>query len=197
MNAGHYGLAAGVKSGAPRIPLWVLMVSSYLLDIIFILLFAAGIESFRPMDPANPGYGKVIIQAYYTHSLVGALLISAGAGLLGRVKWGGRGGLVIGSMVFSHWVLDLLVHRPDLPILPGNAGNLPLMGFGLWNYPAVSAILELALVLGGAYLYFRSAMRLPVPAGSDPGEQRRKVYTTSLVTAALLLVVLVADVIGL
>ena len=77
MNAGHFGLAAGVKAWAPRIPLWALMVSAYLLDIIFIILYIFGIESFRPIDPAHPGYGSVIINALYTHSLVGALLISA------------------------------------------------------------------------------------------------------------------------
>jgi membrane-bound metal-dependent hydrolase YbcI (DUF457 family) len=197
MNAGHFGLAAGVKAGAPRLPLWSLMVSTYLLDIVFIILFAFGIESYAPIDPANPGYGAVMINALYTHSLVGALLISAAAGLLANFKWGRRGGLVIAGVVFSHWLLDLIVHRPDLPILPGNAGNLPLLGFGLWNYPLASGILELILVVGGAVLYIRSAMRLPVPPGADPNSQRRRVFTASLVTGGLLLLVLVTDLLGL
>ncbi len=83
MNAGHFGLAAGVKAGAPRLPLWVLLLSSYLLDVIFVILFALGqIEWFKPIDPAHPGYGAVVIYAPYTHSLVGALLIAAVAGLI-------------------------------------------------------------------------------------------------------------------
>src|SRR5690349_3819271 len=148
MTAGHFGLAAGVKAGAPRLPLWALMVATYLLDIVFIILLAAGgIENFAPIDPAHPSYGAVIIHAYYTHSLVGALLISAIAGLIAMRFWGQRNGLVIGAVVFSHWVLDLLVHRPDLPILPGNLGNLPLLGFGLWQVPVVSFLVELVLVL--------------------------------------------------
>jgi hypothetical protein len=60
-------------------------------------------------------------------------------------------------MVFSHWLLDLIVHRPDLPVLPGNVGNLPLFGFGLWQLPIAAAHVELALALGGTYLYYRSA----------------------------------------
>lgn len=133
------------------------MLSGYLLDIIFVLFFAAGLESFRPVDPTEPSDGAVIIEAFYTHSLVGASLIALVAGLLAVCFWGRRGGIVIGADVFFHWILDLLVHRPDLPILPGNVGNLPLLGFGLWQLPVVSAILELALVLGDAYLYFRTA----------------------------------------
>lgn len=198
MTAGHFGLAAGVKAGAPRLPLWALMVATYLLDIVFIILLAAGgIENFAPIDPAHPSYGAVIIHAYYTHSLVGALLISAITGLIARRFWGQRNGLVIGAVVFSHWVLDLLVHRPDLPILPNNLGNLPLLGFGLWQVPVVSFLVELVLVLGGAYFYYRSASRLPTPAGATPNSHRQRVLTASVVTTVMLLLLLATDVLGL
>ena len=198
MTAGHFGLAAGVKAGAPRLPLWALMVATYLLDIVFIILLAAGgIENFAPIDPAHPSYGAVIIHAYYTHSLVGALLISAIAGLIARRFWGQRNGLVIGAVVFSHWVLDLLVHRPDLPILPNNLGNLPLLGFGLWQVPVVSFLVELVLVLGGAYFYYRSASRLPTPAGATPNSHRQRVLTASVVTTVMLLLLLATDVLEL
>lgn len=198
MTAGHFGLAAGVKAGAPRLPLWALMVATYLLDIVFIILLAAGgIENFAPIDPAHPSYGAVIIHAYYTHSLVGSLLISAIAGLIARRFWGQRNGLVIGAVVFSHWVLDLLVHRPDLPILPNNLGNLPLLGFGLWQVPVVSFLVELVLVLGGAYFYYRSASRLPTPAGATPNSHRQRVLTASVVTTVMLLLLLATDVLGL
>src|SRR6202043_1571384 len=75
------------------------------------------------------------------------------AGLL----WGRRAGIVIGFVAASHWLLDLIVHRADLPILPGNVCDLPLLGLGLWRYPLVSFSVELALVLAGAWLYWRSA----------------------------------------
>lgn len=85
--------------------------------------------------------------------------------------WGRRVGVVLGAVVFSHWLLDLLVHRTDMPILPGNAGNLPRLGFGLWAYPAVSIALELALVVVGAVLYWRAAERAIL--ARDPGDRRR------------------------
>jgi hypothetical protein len=64
----------------------------------------------------------------------------------------------MGAVAFSHWLLDLLVHRADLPMLPGNAGQFPRMGLGLWRMPAVTVAMELALVAGGAYLYWRAAI---------------------------------------
>src|SRR5919199_4852173 len=156
MVAGHFGLAAGVKAQAPATPLWALMLASQWLDVFFVPLFLTGIETADPVDPANPNaYGGSLIHAVYTHSLVGAVLLSVLAGGLAWVLWGRRVARVIAAVAFSHWLLDLLVHRPDLPILPGNAGGLPLLGFGLWRVPAVAAIIELLLVLGGAYLYYR------------------------------------------
>lgn len=196
MIAGHFGLAAGVKAKTPYLPLWALILSTFWLDVIFIILYPFGIESLTQIDPAHPAYGGALIHAYYTHSLIGALLIAAGTGWLASYFWGRSGGIVIGAAVFSHWVLDLLVHRPDLPILPGNAGHLPLLGFGLWEVPVLSAIVELALVLGGAYLYYRRAAQLPAPAGTNSHNQRRRVLTASLVTTVLLLLVLVTDVLG-
>ena len=197
MIAGHFGLAAGVKKWSPRLPLWALLLGTFWLDVIFVFLFAAGIESLSQVDPVNPAYGGALIHAYYTHSLVGAILIAAVTGWFASRLWGQRGGVVIGAVIFSHWLLDLVVHRPDLPILPGNVGNLPLLGFGLWEFPAVSAIVELALVLGGAYLYYRSAAHLPIPPDGDRSSQRRRVLTASLVTAVLLLLLLITDVLGL
>jgi hypothetical protein len=197
MVAGHFGLAAGVKAWSPRLPLWALMLSTFWLDVIFIFLFAAGIESLTQVDPANPHYGGALIHAYYTHSLVGAILIAAVTGCLAGWRWGQRGGMVIAAVIFSHWILDLLVHRPDLPILPGNAGNLPLLGFGLWEFPVISATLELALVLGGSYPYYRSATQLPIPPDGSRSSQHRRVLTASLVTTLLLLLLLLSDVLGL
>lgn len=196
MVAGHFGLAAGIKKFAPRLPLWSLLLATFFLDVIFIFFAAGGLEKINPVDPANSNaYGGSLIQAYYTHSLVGALLLSAIAGLFAGWRWGKRGGYVIAGVVFSHWILDLLVHRPDLPILPGNLGNLPLLGFGLWQYPAISAIVELALVIGGTWFYYRAA-RQAVEASPNQAEQGRRALTSTIGVAILLLLLLVSNVLG-
>jgi hypothetical protein len=190
MTSGHFGFAAIVKSSDPKVPLWALMFSTYLLDFIFIFLTAFGIESFAPLDPAHPAYGQVLIHAYYSHSLLGAAIIAVIAGLIARWAWGKKAGLIIGALVFSHWLLDLIVHRPDLPILPGNLGNLPLLGFGLWQVPIAAALLELALTLGGAYLYYRSARHAPAEAKD---KRHIRALVASGVTGLLLVLLLAAD----
>lgn len=190
MITGHFGLAAGVKKIVPRIPLWSLLLATFWLDIIFTVLSIFGLESFTAMNPAKPVYGEVIISAYYTHSLLGAILISAITGWLASLRWKKDGGWVIGAVVFSHWILDLLVHRPDLPILPGNLGNLPLLGLGLWQYPRLSGTIELVLAIGGAILYWVGAAKLK-------RVQRGRALTASIITATLLLLLFVTNVLGL
>jgi hypothetical protein len=197
MVAGLFGLAAGVKSGVPSAPLWALMLATQWLDIFFVPLYLMGIETIDPVDPANPNaYGGGIIHALYTHSLVGALVLALIAGGLAWSRWGTRVGVTIGAVAFSHWILDLIVHRADLPVLPGNAGGLPLLGFGLWRLPTVSAFVELAMVLVGAYLYHRSATRLPAARPVDAAGQRRRVLTATAVVSGLMLLSLVTSVLG-
>ncbi|WP_010491070.1 metal-dependent hydrolase [Paenibacillus elgii] len=154
MFAGHFGLAAAVKAKTSNVPLWALMLSTQLLDVVFVPLLLSGAETLEPV--AGEGYGGSLIHADYTHSLVGALLLAILAGWGAGKLWGRRGGVAVGSVVFSHWLLDLLVHRADMPLFPGDAGGFPLLGFGLWQVPTVSIALESALVLLGAVLYYRS-----------------------------------------
>jgi hypothetical protein len=88
------------------------------------------------------------------------IVLSATLGVPAALLWGRRSGVVVGLVVASHWLLDLFVHRSDMPILPANIGNLPRLGFGLWRYPDVSAVIELALVLIGGWLYWNAAKRV-------------------------------------
>jgi len=163
--AGHFGLAAAVKAKQPQVPLWSLMLATAWLDVLFVPLYIAGIERIEPAPgTGGTGYGEGVIYADYTHSLVGALALGLLFGLIAAVPWGRRTGVVLGAVVFSHWVLDLLVHRGDMPILPGNLGDLPRLGFGLWQIPLASAAAELALVAIGAVLYGRAAARRAGPA---------------------------------
>ena len=166
MVAGHFGLAAAVKAKEPQVPLWSLMLATAWLDVLFVPLYIAGIERIEPAPgTGGTGYGEGVIYADYTHSLVGALALGLLFGLIAAVPWGRRTGVVLGAVVFSHWVLDLLVHRGDMPILPGNLGDLPRLGFGLWQIPLAAAAAELALVAIGAMLYGRAARRAGPAAG--------------------------------
>lgn len=162
MIAGHFGFAALVKSREPTAPLWGLMLAAVWLDWIFAPLLALHLEY---VEPVHPGYGGLIIHADYTHSILGALLLAAILGLAFLPRWGRRVSTVIALVVMSHWVLDLIVHRPDMPILPGNAGDLPRFGFGLWTQPKVSAVMELLLVAIGSLMYWRAAKQVSVNAG--------------------------------
>lgn len=161
MFAGHFGVAAAVKSKTPELPLWSILVSSQLLDIAFVPFSLAGAESIEPLG--DGGYASVIIYAFYSHSFVGALILSTIAWALAGRFWGKKSGVIIGVVAFSHWVLDLIVHRPDLPILPGNLGNFPLLGFGLWDSVPASLLIEFLLITAGSILYFLYAIRTAGP----------------------------------
>jgi hypothetical protein len=182
MIAGHFGFAAAMKDREPSAPLWALMLATVWLDIVFAPLYAMGIERIDPVAGSGGGYGNGIIHADYTHSLVGAALLALLFGAVAARPWGRRVGTILGAVVFSHWVLDLVVHRADMPLLPGNAGGLPLLGFGLWKMPAVSAAVELVLVIVGSLLYWRAARRAVV--ATSPAERNRARLLAALVAIA-------------
>ena len=179
MIAGHFGLAAGAKSAGPSAPLWSLMLATMWLDVVFTPLYLGGVETLD--TPPGGGYGTSVIHADYTHSLLGALILSAVLGGFGAWRWSRRVGGVLGAMAFSHWVLDLIVHRADLPILPGNLGGLPLLGLGLWRAPVASILLEALLLVGGVALYWRTA------------KHNTRTHTTGKVTPAAVSVALLAS----
>lgn len=187
MFAGHFGLAAAVKAKSPSVPFWALMLSTQLLDVLFVPFFITGIET---MEPVAQGYGGSIIHADYTHSLVGALFIAMVAGHFAKYLWGLRGGLIISAMIFSHWLLDLLVHRADLPILPGNYGQLPLLGFGLWQFTTASIVIEFILIAVGLVMYARSI----IPGTT--GRQRSWAILSTTVLGILLVLSLLTDTLG-
>ena len=117
MIAGHFGFAAAVKSRETATPLWALMLAAVWPDIVFIPLFFGGIETLHKVAGAG-SYGGNVIHADYTHSLVGAALLSIAFGIPAAWGWGARSGIVVGLVSISHWLLDLVVHRGDLPLLP-------------------------------------------------------------------------------
>lgn len=192
MLAGHFGVAGIVKAWRPEIPMAALLVATQLPDLVFAPLSLAGVEAMEPAEPGLSGYGSLLITAEYSHSLLGNVLLAVLVGLLVhyflRERWGRDAGLVLGGVVFSHWLLDLLVHRPDLPFLPGNAGDLPLIGLGLWEVPVAAAVVEGALVLAGVVLYTRRTLR------DQPGRGRAWGYSAGI--ALLLAGSFVFDLLG-
>ncbi|MDG4657035.1 permease [Ectobacillus antri] len=188
MFAGHFGVAAAAKAKAPRVPLWALMVGTQLIDIIFVPLLLSRIEGMEQVQQKS--YGGMLIFAQYSHSLIGALLISAIVWVLARIFWGNQGAVVLAGVVLSHWFLDLLVHRADLPILPGNMGDLPLLGFGLWESSVTSVIIEFILILIGMIFYTRSALQ----RGQE--KKRRRAVIASAVMSILLVLALLTDFLG-
>lgn len=150
MFIGHYGPSFLAKRAERAIPLWVLFIAVQLLDVLWGIFVFLGIERVRIV----PGFTKTnALDLYYmpfTHSLPGALawalLASVGYWLISRSR---RGGVLVGLAVFSHWPLDLVVHRPDLALYD----NAAKVGLGLWDYPVLTLLVESALVLGGLALY--------------------------------------------
>lgn len=193
MIAGHFGLAAAVKSRVPAAPTWALMLASVWLDVIFVPLLVAGVETMEPFGAGDgKGYGTAIIHADWTHSLVGALIFAVSFGLVCALPWGKRIGAVLGAVVFSHWLLDLPLHHHDMPLLPGNAASLPLLGFGLWSLPAATAALELSIVAIGAWLYWKSASATARAAGVSA----RPAHVAAITVAVSGLVTLALNVAG-
>ena len=191
MIAGHFGFAAIMKSRERQAPLWALMLATVWLDIVFVPLLLAGIETLEPVAGTHGGYGANIIHADYTHSLLGAVALSGVFGIAAAVRWSRRTCVVLAAVAFSHWLLDLPTHRADMPLLPANAGNLPKLGFGLWRFPPVVMAMELALVVAGALLYRRAARSI---ASND--SQRRLATTVSLMILLGGAAVLALDVTG-
>ena len=164
MFVGHYGVSFAAKKGDASVPLWVLFVAVQLLDFAWAPLVLLGVEKVRIV----PGFTRTnaldLYSMPYTHSLVAAVLWSAAAFAVYRLaaRGGSTAALVVAAAVFSHWVLDLVVHVPDLPLYDDTAK----VGLGLWNRPATALGLEAAALFGGMWLYFRSggARRLAMAA---------------------------------
>ena len=162
MFVGHYGVSFVAKRSAPVVSLAALFLAVQLLDVGWSLFVLLGIEKVRIVPGITATNPLDLYYMPYTHSLVAALLWATGAALVYRlatrpVTW--RPALWIGTAVFSHWVLDFIVHRPDLPLYDDSAK----VGLGLWNYPMLSLVLEIVSLFGGLWWYLasRPVKRMP------------------------------------
>jgi hypothetical protein len=153
MFIGHLGVGLALKKAEPRINLGWLFAAAMLLDVVLWLLVLAGLEQCSiPADYAQRRYLAFVFP--YSHSLVGALLGStfaaAGGWWLTR-RW--RIAAVLATAVLSHWLLDVVVHPPEIPL--STTGSIRL-GLGLWDHLHVALAVEALLVLWGWRLYSRA-----------------------------------------
>ncbi|HVE69754.1 MAG TPA: metal-dependent hydrolase [Thermoanaerobaculia bacterium] len=148
MFLGHHAVAFAAKPLAPRVSLGTLIAAALLVDLLWPILLILGLEHVR----IAPGITAVTPLDFYhypiTHSLLAVLGWSVAMALLVR-----KHPIVVGATVLSHWVLDFITHRPDLPLWPGGG---PKVGLGLWNSVAGTVIVEVAMFVAALFFYLRA-----------------------------------------
>lgn len=161
MFIGHYGVSLAAKRYDPRIPLGVLFLAVQVLDVLFAIFVLFGIEKLK-IVPGFTAYNPYdLYWMPYSHSLVGALgwsVVAAAVcllvarGLPPRAR--GAAAAVVGAAVFSHFLLDVPMHTPDLPLSLGLGS--PKIGLGLWNHRNAAIAAELVALAAGGILYLRA-----------------------------------------
>jgi hypothetical protein len=161
MFIGHFAPAFIAAAVTPRSPsLGTLFIAAQLVDWAFFSLALVGVEKMRVDPAASVMVPFDLYHMPFTHSLAGTLVFAAlFAGFVTFWQRNALGGLLAGAVVLSHWLLDWLVHVPDLTL----AGEPPTYGLGLWNYPWIAMPLELALTIGAFAFYVRRTQGPPGP----------------------------------
>jgi hypothetical protein len=153
---GHYSFSFAGKSAERRIPLWLLFLAVQWIDVMWSIFVLMGIEKVRIIPGITASNALDLYYMPYTHSLLGVLcwsLLAYVACQLVPSLRGVRTGLILSGAVFSHWILDLIVHRPDLALYD----SVGKMGFGLWNYRGAAFALEMVVLFAGAAMLYRTA----------------------------------------
>lgn len=158
MFVGHYSASFAASRAGVTLPLWVWFVAVQWLDFGFMTLVLAGVEKVRLTEGFTESNDLDLYYMPFTHGLVGAVLMSVAFAAIVAVvfpavrrPWGF---LLVALASFSHWLLDLLMHTPDLPLYDDDSTKV---GLSLWEHPAIALPLELVVLALGAWLYIRSA----------------------------------------
>jgi hypothetical protein len=154
MFVGHYGVSFATKRLDQRVPLWVWFIAVQWLDVVWSVLVLLGIEKLRIVPGFTQANALDLYYMPYTHGLPGAIALSLVLGALAALFTSDQRAttlLLVAAASFSHWVLDLLVHVPDLPLYD----NAAKVGFGLWRHVGLSLSLELIVLGLGAWCYGR------------------------------------------
>lgn len=150
MFLGHLALGFAVKRATPRVNLATLFAAAELPDLIWPVLVAAGVERVE-IAPGITAFTPLDFVSYpWSHSLV---LVVVWGLLFGAVHFARSRNVVAGvalpALAISHWVLDYVTHRPDMPLYPGSAKY----GLGLWNSVPATIAVEGTMFVAGAWLY--------------------------------------------
>ena len=163
MFVGHFGVALAAKGVAPKAPLPVLFLAAQLLDVLWGLFLMAGFEhaaiepGFTAVSPLN------LYDFPYSHSLAAAMVWAVVFGTVyNTIQKDSWGGWVVGALVASHWLLDFVAHRPDLPLYPGGTERY---GYYLWHSVEQTIVVEGVIFFLGIVLYL-GATRAKDLAGS-------------------------------
>jgi len=147
---GHYALGFAAKRLAPRTSLGTLFAAPTLADLLWPVFLLLGWEQARVVPGPNPFLNLWLDSIPVSHSLVALIAWGLLFGYLYRKRTGyARGALVVGLLVVSHWVLDVVTHRPDMPLYPGSV----TVGLGLWNSVAGTLLVEGAMFVAGVAIY--------------------------------------------
>jgi hypothetical protein len=158
MFLGHLGTGFGAKAAATKVSLGTLLLAAVLVDLIWPTLIILGVELVEIRPGATRATPLDFVYYPFSHSLV-AVLVWAGLFSLiyFLVRSYKRGALVVGALVLGHWLLDAIVHVPDLPLVPGSELKV---GLGLWNSVWGTVVIELGIFAVGVWLYVRSTRAL-------------------------------------
>jgi hypothetical protein len=153
MFVGHLAVALASKKAAPRVPLAALASAAFALDLLWPVFVLAGIETVR-IAPGNTAWTPLDFVSYpWSHSLAMSLVWGAVAGHVARVWFKSyRAGVIVSALVVSHWVLDWISHRADMPLWPSG----PTVGLGLWNSIPATYAVEGGLLFAGVAIYTRT-----------------------------------------
>ena len=152
MFIGHFAAGFATKKINQSLSLAIMFVAVQFLDLLWPILVLLGIETVSIQDGITKLTPLDFTYYPYSHSLLMAIVWGAVFGLVYfLITKKGRNAVILGVLVLSHWIFDLLVHRPDLPLSPFSDFKV---GFGMWNYPLLEIIVELSLFSVGIYLYY-------------------------------------------
>ena len=151
MFIGHFAVAFAAKRAAPTVSLGTWFIACELVDLIWPLFLLLGIETVR-ISPGITAFTPLDFVSYpWTHSL---LMCALWAAAMGAIYWALRqdkvDAIIIGAVVLSHWFLDAVAHRPDLPLAPQSDVKV---GLGLWNSVGGTLVLESAMFAAALWFY--------------------------------------------